>query len=58
MKDISEARKILIRKIFKTLYPILIPFEEQDCKIQAENYKLIYDISECVVKTFEENFKK
>lgn len=48
----EEARKLLIDKVHKAIYPVLIPIEQQDIRIQAENSAHVRKCAEAAVNLF------
>lgn len=44
----KEAAAVMIPKIVEALYPVLIPIEQQDCKIQAKHREKITEMAKMV----------
>lgn len=34
----DEVEALMVPKIVEAIYPVLIPMEQQDCRIQAQNH--------------------
>jgi hypothetical protein len=43
--EIKEAEAIAVPRLVEAIYAVLIPFEPQDCRIQAENHKRITELT-------------
>jgi hypothetical protein len=41
----EEVEAMMIPKLVAVLYPVLIPFEQQDCATQAKNHARITEIA-------------
>lgn len=41
----EEVEAIMIPKIVEAIYPVLIPMEQQDCAIQANNRALMTELA-------------
>ena len=41
----EEVEARMIPQIVQAIYRVLIPVEQQDCRIQAENYKRMIEIA-------------
>jgi hypothetical protein len=48
----EEVEAYMVPKLVTILYPVLIPFEQQDCAIQARNQARITEIAQQVWRSF------
>lgn len=48
----EEVEAAMVPKLVEVLYPVLIPFEQQDCRIQAENHAKITEIATQAWRSF------
>lgn len=54
----QEVEDMMKKKISDAIYPVLIPFEEQSCQIQAENQKKIDELSVNLWREYLKTFEK
>jgi hypothetical protein len=50
--EIKEAEAIAVPRLVEAIYAVLIPFEPQDCRIQAENHKRITKLATDLWRSF------
>ena len=50
----AEVEAIMIPKIVDAIYPVLIPVEQQDCKIQAANHARIVKLATNLWRAFRD----
>jgi hypothetical protein len=48
----DEVEAAMIPKIVDAIYPLLIPMEQQDCRIQAKNHALMTDLAKKLWRSF------
>ena len=51
-RDPKEVEAIMVPKIVEAIYPVLIPMEQQDCRIQAENHKRMTQLATDLWRSF------
>lgn len=54
----EEVESNIIPRIVDALYPVLIPFEEQDTRIQARNHALMTELAQLVWRSFRNSVGK
>lgn len=50
----EEVEQRMIPQLVNVLYPVLIPMEQQDMRIQAENHKHVTDVARIAWRAFLE----
>lgn len=48
----SEVEARMVPQIVEAIYPVLIPMEQQDCRIQAENHAAMTKIATLIWRLF------
>lgn len=48
----EEVEAIIVPRIVEAIYPVLIPMEQQDCRIQAENHARITEVARGAWRAF------
>ena len=41
----QQAEAMMVPKLVAAIYPVLIPMEQQDCRIQAENHERMTELA-------------
>jgi len=50
----EEIEAVMVPKLVDAIYPVLIPIEQQDCAIQAQNRARITEIATGIWRSFAE----
>lgn len=48
----EQVEAMMVPKLVEAIYPVLIPIEQQDCRIQAENHQRMTDIATRIWREF------
>lgn len=48
----EEVEALMIPKLVEAIYPVLIPMEQQDCRIQAANHVRMTEIATKIWREF------
>lgn len=48
----EQVETAMVPEIVKAIYPVLIPVEQQDCKIQAANYARMTELATQLWRSF------
>lgn len=48
----EEVEAMMVPKIVEAIYPVLIPMEQQDCRIQAKNHERMTDLAVQLWRSF------
>ncbi len=48
----EQVEEMMLPKIVEAIYPVFIPFEQQDCRIQAENHAKLTAIARNAWRSF------
>lgn len=48
----DQVEAMMVPKLVDVIYPVLIPVEQQDVRIQAENHKRITEVARSVWREF------
>jgi len=50
----EEVEALMVPRIVDAIYPVLIPMEQQDCRIQAKNHKRMTELATGLWRSFVE----
>lgn len=48
----EEVEAYMVPRLVEAIYPVLIPVEQQDMRIQAENHKRVTDLATRIWREF------
>lgn len=48
----QEVEEMMVPRLVEAVYPVLIPIEQQDCRIQAKNHERVTEIARQVWREF------
>lgn len=48
----EEVELLMVPRIVEALYPVLIPIEQQDIRIQAENHAKVTEVAQLAWRAF------
>jgi hypothetical protein len=48
----AEVEALMVPRIVQAIYPVLIPVEQQDCRIQAKNHARMTELAQQMWRSF------
>lgn len=55
MRTNADVEAAMVKKLVEAIYPVLIPIEQQDCRIQAANHARMTAIATKLWRSFKES---